>query len=171
MQLGSLVSVGDRPVHYVTDRRGDQGALPCTERNLVQDAAQRARGRGIMPVVWMKGRNEIRLASFRSLGGEMLMVPWTGMPPPAPKPAPSLAPAAAEPATEEVGDDTDLDDLLAGLDGTDGGGDDDLSGLLGGDAEDDDDSSLDDLLAGFDDASGDDDDDMDPELAALLEGL
>ncbi|MEM8577364.1 MAG: type VI secretion system contractile sheath large subunit [Pseudomonadota bacterium] len=202
LQLGSVMSLGDLPFHYVTDRHGDQVALPCTERNLVEASVQNALGRGIMPVVWMKGRNEVRLGSFRSLGGEMLMGPWTGMPPPQPKPAPEPTPAAEDAAPADDGDgdlddllggldddaggDSDLDDLLGGLD-DESGGDDDLDALLsgldddaGGDSDLDDllgnggDADLDDLLAGFDDdasAEGGDDDDMDPELAALLEGL
>ena len=168
MDLGSMMSLGDLPFHYVNDRYGDQVALPCTERNLTTDPAQATLGRGYMPVLWMKGRNEIRLGSFRSLGGETIAGPWQdAVPVPRKTPkTPTLDVEMELDAGDDDGadDDTSLDDLLAGLE------DDAPTG------DDDDDMSLDDLLAGFDDDDTDssddgDDDDMDPELAALLEGL
>ena len=169
MDLGSLMSLGDMPFYYMTDRYGDQVALPCTERNLTSDKAQHTLMRGFMPVLWVKGRNEVRLGSFRSLGGDEIQGPWAGQ-----ELAPRKTPGRAAPEMEvdaeieldaDAGDtgaddtdDTDLDALLADL-----GGDDDDGG-----------ESLDDLLAGFDDdaeLSDGDDDEMDAELAALLEGL
>ncbi|MEP1961399.1 type VI secretion system contractile sheath domain-containing protein [Tateyamaria sp.] len=162
MDLGSLMALGDLPFFYVNDRYGDQVALPCTERNLTSDPVQATLGRGYMPVVWMKGRNEIRLGSFRSLGGDIVAGPWEAEVP-APRPAPGAAtlettiPAPQDDADQD--DDTSLDDLMSDLED---------------DTSTDDDTSLDDLLAGFDDDGDDDDasdDDMDPDLAALLEGL
>jgi pilus assembly protein FimV len=187
MDLGSLMSLGDLPFHYVSDRYGDQVALPCTERNLTSEPVQTTLGRGYMPVVWMKGRNEVRLASFRSLAGDMIAGPWSSHVP-APRPGPGKAPLDLEMTSTLGGDapdedqtseaDIDLDDLLGRLDDDSGDndGDMDLDDLLGGldDDDDDDDTDLDDLLASFADDSdddSDDDDDMDPELAALLEGL
>nr|WP_299733562.1 type VI secretion system contractile sheath large subunit [uncultured Tateyamaria sp.] len=168
MDLGSMMNLGDLPFYYVNDRYGDQVALPCTERNLTTDPAQATLGRGYMPVLWMKGRNEIRLGSFRSLGGDTIAGPWQEAVP-APRKAPRTPDLDVEMDATVGDDDTDdddtsLDDLLAGLE------DDTPTG------DDDDDTSLDDLLAGFDDDDSDstddgDDDDMDPELAALLEGL
>uniref|UniRef100_UPI00356577F1 type VI secretion system contractile sheath domain-containing protein n=1 Tax=Sulfitobacter sp. TaxID=1903071 RepID=UPI00356577F1 len=167
MDLGSLMSLGDLPFHYVTDRYGDQVALPCTERNLTSDAAQMTLGRGFMPVVWVKGRNEIRLGSFRSLAGDMIAGPWEAeVPAQRPKPGGgtlnlNVNIPVAQNDGEAGADDTSLDDLLSGTET------DDISQGDGGD-----DTSLDDLLAGFDDdGAGDDGDDMDPDLAALLEGL
>nr|WP_268236438.1 type VI secretion system contractile sheath large subunit [Actibacterium pelagium] len=151
MQLGKIMSMGEMPYHFVTDRFGDQVQLPCTERNLTLETTEKVMVRGYMPVVSMKGRDEVRLASFQSLGGSEILGPWTGVEPPPPSP-PKPKPAAADEAAEDL----DLDDL-------DLGSDDD--GDLG---------DLDDLLAGFgddDDADDADDDDMDAELAALLEGL
>ena len=169
MDLGSMMALGDLPFFFVNDRHGDQVALPCTERNLTSAPAQATLGRGYMPVLWIKGRNEIRLGSFRSLGGDTIAGPWSDtVPAPRKMPgAPTLEVkmAASGEDAETVEDDTSLDDLLVGLEDdapTDG---------------DDDDTSLDDLLAGFDDddddddASDGDDDEMDPDLAALLEGL
>lgn len=169
MDLGSLMSLGDLPFHYVSDRYGDQVALPCTERNLTSDPTQATLGRGYMPVVWMKGRNEVRLASFQSLAGDMIAGPWASQVPAA-RPAPATSPLDVEMTSTIDGDvpgqgtsDTDLDDLLNSLNDD------------SGDASNDD-TDLDDLLASFgddlnDDGDTSDDDDMDAELAALLEGL
>ena len=167
MNLGSLMSLGDLPFHYVTDRYGDQVALPCTERNLTSDAAQMTLGRGYMPVVWVKGRNEIRLGSFRSLAGDIIAGPW-GAEVPAQSPRPGGGTINLEaniPVAQDKdgsgADDTSLDDLLS---------DTETDGVQADDG--DDDTSLDDLLAGFDDDDTDDDGgDMDADLAALLEGL
>ena len=164
------MSLGDLPFHYVNDRHGDQVALPCTERNLTSEPTQLTLGRGFMPVVWIKGRNEVRLGSFRSLGGDEISGPWADAVP-APRTPPgaggqmnlsaTLQGAQAEDgATSEAADsdDADLSDL-----------DDLMADDAGGDA---DDGGLDDLLAGFgDDTDDDDDSEMDAELAALLEGL
>ncbi|MEO9575333.1 MAG: type VI secretion system contractile sheath large subunit [Tateyamaria sp.] len=165
MDLGSIMTLGDLPFYYVNDRYGDQVALPCTERNLTTDPAQATLTRGYMPVLWMKGRNDIRLGSFRSLGGDTIAGPWQeDVPKPRKSPKSADLDVEIDVSTDDddVDEDTSLDDLLSGLE-------DDASD------DDDDDMSLDDLLAGFDDddadASDDDDDEMDPELAALLEGL
>ncbi|WP_408637148.1 type VI secretion system contractile sheath domain-containing protein [Pseudosulfitobacter koreensis] len=144
LDLGSVMSLGDIPFHYVMDRFGDQVALPCTERNLTTDPVQHTLGRGFMPVIWLKGRDEIRLGSFRALGGEEIAGPWSGE-----APAPRKAP------------DTPAGDIEMELPVADPAAQ----------------AALDDLLAGFDDIETDDendtgdDGDMDPELAALLEGL
>ncbi len=145
LQLGSVMSLGEMPYHYVVDRHGDQVALPCTERNLSLAKHEFSVQRGYMPVLSAKGRDEIRLGSFNSVAGQELLGPWTGLPAPEPSP-----PRPAAPAPEPEADAPDI--------GADDGGLDDL----------------DDLLAGFDDAASDgggDDDDMDAELAALLDDL
>ena len=157
--LGQVMSLGEMPYHYVKDRYGDQVALPCTERNLTQTKTQAAIARGLMPVVSVKGRDEVRLASFQSLAGSTILGRWTDVPPPKPKEETKRAP---EP--EETSDDTSSDDM-------DFGGDSDSSS-----AEDDDLAAL---LAGFDDETPDDSDDssssddeeMDADLAALLASL
>ena len=77
VDLGSVMSLGDIPYYYVTDRHGDQVAMPCTNRNLTSAAVQETLSRGFMPVVWVKGHNEIRLATFDALGGDMIEGPWT----------------------------------------------------------------------------------------------
>ncbi len=129
MGLGSIMSLGGIPFYFVNDRYGDQVALPCTERNLTLDKVEQANGRGIMSVVSIKGRDEIRLASFNSLAGAEILGPWSGIEAPPPSP-PKPKPAAAAPETvdsdDSSGNDSDLDDLLAGFgDDLDLGGDDD----------------------------------------------
>jgi len=131
MKLGSVMSLGDIPYHVVNDRHGDQVALPCTERNITESKLEKVMARGFMPVVSMKGRDEIRLASFQSMGGGEILGPWSGETPPPPS-----APKAASPATSGSGED-DLDALLAGFDtdqsadsASDGDIDADLAALL-----------------------------------------
>ncbi|MBC7477755.1 MAG: type VI secretion system contractile sheath small subunit, partial [Pseudorhodobacter sp.] len=154
MGLGQVMSLGGMPFHYVKDRYGDQVALPCTERNLTQTKTQAAIARGLMPVVSVKGRDEVRLASFQSLAGSTVLGPWSDVPPPKPK---EEAPRAAVEARD---DDVSGDDDAGGSDAVD----DDLAALLAGfdDATPDDDSSSDD---------GGDDEEMDADLAALLASL
>ncbi len=153
--LGQVMSLGEIPFHYVKDRYGDQVALPCTERNLTQTKTQNAIARGLMPVVSVKGRDEVRLASFQSLAGETVLGPWTNLPPPKPR----AEPERVAPAEEEASEDSAAQDAS--------------------DSEDSSDADLDALLAGFDDSSSSDDDDssdgddaeMDADLAALLASL
>ena len=150
MTLGKVMSLDDIPFHYVTDKHGDQVALPCTERNITESRNQLVVGRGFMPVVSIRGRDVIRLASFQSVAGSEIAGPWTDAVPKAPAtkaaglnlemaiPKEGAAPGVADGAKE--GTDA-LDDLDA-------------------------------LLAGFgDDAAPADPGDIDADLAALLEGL
>ena len=142
--LGSVMSLGEVPYHYVTDRYGDQVALPCTERNLTQSRVEFVMARGFMPVVSIKGRDEVRLASFQSLAGGDILGPWSGVAPPQPSPPNPAPPPAAGGAPDGEGD-VDLDELLAGFgDDLDPGGDGD-DGEDGGDIEADLAALLDDL--------------------------
>lgn len=173
MELGSVMSLGEMPFHHVTDRHGDQVALPCTDRNLTLDSLEGAVARGLMALVSPRGRDAVRLAGFQSLAGAPVLGPWAGTVPGAG--AAPATPARATPAApmelemEIPAQDTaqdaaadDLDDLLADLEGADAD--------AGSDAGLDD---LDALLAGFEDTPTDGaaPGDMDDELAALLEGL
>ncbi|MBI1172550.1 hypothetical protein GC209_14220 [bacterium] len=99
--LGSVMTLGGMPYHYVKDRFGDQVALPCTERNLTQAKTQATIARGYMPVVSVKGRDEVRLGSFQGLNGKTILGFWADVPAmaPRPKPAPAAAGAAAAPAS------------------------------------------------------------------------
>jgi len=145
MQLGQVMTLGEMPFHFVTDKYGDQVALPCTERNLTTSKTEMAVTRGLMPVVSIRGRDQVRLASFQSLAGAEILGPWaelTRVARPAPTPgAPKPSPLDLEIEMPVPADDTSLSDL-------------------------------DDLLAGFGDTtSASDPMDVDAELAALLEGL
>jgi len=76
MNLGSIMSAGDMPFYYFEDADGDQVTLPCTERLLSVDLAAYVTGQRFMPVVAIKGKPEVRLASFQSLAGKPLAGPW-----------------------------------------------------------------------------------------------
>ncbi len=152
MGLGQVMSLGQMPYIYVKDRYGDQVALPCTERNLSQARTQETILRGYMPVISVKGRDEVRLGSFQSLAGATILGPWSDVPPPKPReePARREAPEEEEEAAADLGD------------------------TSGGDAD------LDALLASFDTetpdeeaeaSSSEEEEEMDPELAALLASL
>jgi hypothetical protein len=167
--LGSIMTLGEVPFIFVNDKYGDQVALPCTERMLTQTKAQGVQTRGFMPVLAVKGRDEVRLGTFNALSGSTILGPWSDAPPPKPK--------AAAVASSSRDDDSGASEDSGG-----GGGDDDLDALLAGLGDDSPaesgsgDDDLDALLAGFGDSSDSDtestdDDEMDPELAALLAGL
>lgn len=152
MQPGKVMSVGDLPFHFATDRHGEQVQLPCTERLIAVDAASEVIARRLMPVLSVKGRDVVRLGSMQSLAGQPVRGRWTSAPV-AVTPASSDGggelwggsapeappPAAAVPAAP--GEAPPLDDLDA-------------------------------LLAGFGDAAAPvNPDSIDADLAALLEGL
>jgi pilus assembly protein FimV len=103
MGLGQVMSLGGMPYHYVKDRYGDQVALPCTERNLTQARTQGVITRGLMPVVSVKGRDEVRLASFQSLAGATVLGPWSGAPPPKPKEEPQRVVAEGTSVSSDEG--------------------------------------------------------------------
>lgn len=84
MKLGSVLTLGDQPYHIVIDRYGDQIALPCTERNITAKKAKQTVARGYIPVVSIKGRDQIRLGGFGALSGGLLRGPWSDTPPPPP---------------------------------------------------------------------------------------
>lgn len=179
MSLGSIMTLGEIAFHYMTDQHGDQIALPCTERNLSSSQAEAVGRRGIMPLVSIKGRDQVKLASFQSIHGGEIAGAWSDLQISGRSPAPvSVATIAAGSATEaapgapaadltvdipatpedESTGDSELDDLLADLESTD--------------AEEDD-IDLDDLLSELDDdtpdaASEDAEEDLDTSLDDLL---
>jgi type VI secretion system protein ImpC len=138
MNLGSILSVGDMPYYFYEDADGDQIALPCTERLVNVQTAERVTTQRFMPVLAIKGRNEVRLGGFQSLAAKPLAGPWapveiaadgttTEAPKPAPAPekpvevpAPAEAPAAEAPPAQApeaaaAEADAELDALLASL--------------------------------------------------------
>jgi len=131
--------VGDLPVYVYRDSDGDQVALPCTERLMTERQAAQMAGAGVIPIVSMRERPEVRVAGMSSLAGTPLAGRWAPVdlaPPPAAPPASvtsavpvaaaqavTVAPAPAEddgaggPArvAEEQQASDDLDVLMAGL--------------------------------------------------------
>jgi type VI secretion system protein ImpC len=138
MKLGSVMGVGDMAYYVYTDPDGDQIALPCTERLYTERQAVVVANYGVMPLLSLRGRPELRLGSFSSVLGGALAGFWApasiaAKPTPAPQPAavpepvPELVEAAvsAEPETEaqaaepEAAEDVpDLDAMLADLGAT-----------------------------------------------------
>ena len=76
MRLGSQLSVDDVPYYVYTDQHGDQVALPSTERLLDEEWALRLLSRGRMPLIWVRGRPEVRLGGFVSCAGNGLAGAW-----------------------------------------------------------------------------------------------
>ena len=132
MKLGSAMAAGDMPYYVYFDTDGEQIALPCTERLYNEKQTVAVSNYGVMPLLSLRGRPEVRLGGFGSLAGSPLAGFWAPVTvsfkssAPAHSPA-SQAPAAAEPvpanAPEPVVADApaeadaapDLDALLASL--------------------------------------------------------
>ncbi len=112
MKPGSPASIGDVPFYVYVGPDGDQVALPCTERLWGERQVARAAAYGILPLVSLRGRPEIRLAGTASVAGGPLAGFWDPVsiaPASAPNTA-SPAPAPAEPEAEP-----DIDAMLATL--------------------------------------------------------
>ena len=145
MKLGSVNVVGDLPVYVYQDADGDQVALPCTERQFNERQAAQVAACGVIPLVSLRGRPDVRVAGFASLAGPPLAGRWAPLdlkpapappraaaappaaakpqpapsapPPPPPAPPPPAPPPPAPPPSPEAeaADMADLDALLAGL--------------------------------------------------------
>jgi type VI secretion system protein ImpC len=77
MRLGEIMTLDDVPFYYYTDADGDQVALPSTERLVTESLAAHVIAQHFMPVLCNRGRPEIRLGSFHSVGGPELAGPWS----------------------------------------------------------------------------------------------
>jgi type VI secretion system protein ImpC len=137
MKLDSILTIDDLPFYYYNDAYGDQTALPCTERNVNVSAAQHVTAQGFIPLIALKGRQEVRIGGMHSIAGAPISGPWApktfeatvaqaempasqmGVPADteAWQPPPAAEPAAEVPAAPEPED--DLDALLASLDSND----------------------------------------------------
>jgi type VI secretion system protein ImpC len=135
MKLGSVMGVGDIAYYVYTDPEGDQIALPCTERMYTERQAVVVANYGVMPLLSLRGRPELRLGSFASVKGATLAGFWApavlaGKATPAAAPASAAPdepeptaeseaaePEAAEPAADAPAaeEEIDLDAMLAGL--------------------------------------------------------
>ncbi len=59
-------SVGGLPLH-VYKQDGETEVRPCTEAVLTERGAEELLERGVMPVVWIRGSDEVRLVRFQSI--------------------------------------------------------------------------------------------------------
>ncbi|KQW49983.1 MULTISPECIES: type VI secretion system contractile sheath domain-containing protein [unclassified Roseateles] len=183
---GGTPTVTDLPFHHFVDADGDSTALPCTERFMSTTAVSELGRWGVAALVAHKGEPSVRLsglggiaaAGAASKAGARAGIEMNVKSKLAETPKRSAPTKASQDDDEPSGsgDDSggsssDMDDLLAGL----GGSDSDDSGSSSSSS----DSDLDALLAGLgggDDAPASDDtaagdDGMDAELAALLKSL
>jgi predicted component of type VI protein secretion system len=175
LELGSILTIDDIPFYYYTDQDGDQVALPCTDRLLSTRMATHVRSQNFIPVLAIKGRNEVRLGGLHSLANQTLAGPWNAVnTTDAPKAASQSGvkssqsrPAESDESSGNSSDD-DLDAILSGLDDS-----------PSEDSEDSESSSSDDLdldsllssINGDDEIDASDDGGLDAELAALLGDL
>ncbi len=99
MKPGSLMVAGDMAYYVYTDPDGDQTALPCTERLYTEKQAVAVSNFGVMPLLSLRGRPELRLGGFLSVAGPPIAGFWAPAPlSPRAAPAPPAPPAAASPA-------------------------------------------------------------------------
>jgi type VI secretion system protein ImpC len=68
MQAGGYGEVGGLPVHKVKEN-GETNVKPCAEAWLTERAAQAMLGKGLMPVLSIRGRDAVRLKALQSLAG------------------------------------------------------------------------------------------------------
>jgi type VI secretion system protein ImpC len=68
MQAGGYGEVGGLPVHKVKED-GETQVKPCAEASLTERAAQIMLGKGLMPVLSIRGRDAVRLEALQSLAG------------------------------------------------------------------------------------------------------
>lgn len=108
MTLGGVMGVGDMAYYVYTDPDGDQIALPCTERLYTEKQAVAVSNFGVMPLLSLRGRPELRLGGLASVAGTPLAGFWapvdvtTKAKPAAPPPAAAPVAAPATPAAAPV---------------------------------------------------------------------
>jgi type VI secretion system protein ImpC len=85
------------PCYVYTDPDGDQIALPCTERMYSERAAVGVANFGVMPLLSLRGRPELRLGGFNAVAGPPLAGFWA---PVTVAPPSVAAPAQAAPEPE-----------------------------------------------------------------------
>ncbi|MDX1926272.1 MAG: type VI secretion system contractile sheath large subunit [Pirellulaceae bacterium] len=164
MKLGAILSVDDIPFYYFNDQHGDQVALPCTERLINVRTAQQVTNQGVIPVLSIQGRSEVRLGGMHSANGAPLAGPWA---PVSIQPGSAVAPIAAPIATPTPAAETPAAEPASPA--PDAPPADEPQAAPAAEADD-----LDALLASLDDSSSSadsSDSDMDADLAALLADL
>lgn len=159
MQLGAILSVDEIPFYYFNDEHGDQVALPCTERLVNVRTAQQVTAQGVIPILSIQGRSEVRLAGMHSANGAPLAGPWAPVAIQDGAPLPPMElPVAASTQLTEPAVESPAPPPASVVEATPAAESDDLDALL---------ASLDDSAGG--DESGNAD--MDADLAALLADL
>ena len=66
MRPGMQAEIDGLPLH-VYQQDGESELKPCAEALLTEEAAERILEYGIMPLVWMKGRDAVRVVRFQSI--------------------------------------------------------------------------------------------------------
>ena len=64
--IGARLEVGGLPLH-VFDSKGDPTLQPCAEASFTERAAEAVMDRGIMPLLWVKDTDRVRLARLQSV--------------------------------------------------------------------------------------------------------
>lgn len=77
---GRVREIGGLPVYVYKDDEGDPAAMPCAETALTEDTAEALMDYGIMPVVWERHRDAVRVLRFQSVAqpATALQGPWHG---------------------------------------------------------------------------------------------
>ncbi|MCH5373236.1 MAG: type VI secretion system contractile sheath large subunit [Planctomycetes bacterium] len=76
MRERQVMTVDDMPFYWYRDEDGDQVAVPCTRIALTESRAETAASQGLMPLLAIRGRNEVHLGVLQSLAGTPLAGPW-----------------------------------------------------------------------------------------------
>ena len=104
-KLGSAMTVGDMAYYVYAGPDGDAVALPCTERLYTEKQSVAVSNYGVMPLLSLRGRPELRLGGFASLAGQPIAGFWAPVviaPKPAAKPTPAEpTPVTPDPATPD----------------------------------------------------------------------
>lgn len=148
---GGTPTVGDLPFHHYLDADGDSTALPCTERYLSTEAVSELGRWGVGALVAHKGEASVRLSGLvgvAAAGAAPRAGARTGIamsiqsrladPEERGRSARPAARGGDDEPSSDSGGDSDVDNLLAGLDDPDSGerssgtGDTDLDALLAG---------------------------------------
>lgn len=75
MVPGQFLDIHGMPVH-VYPEDGESKIQPCVEIPMTHAVAESLMERGLMPLVWMKDTDQVRLTGFRAINGSVLAGPW-----------------------------------------------------------------------------------------------
>lgn len=63
------VELSEMPVHVYRDEDGDSCVTPCTEVGLTESSAAKVRELGLVPLIYVRGQDVLRIGGLRSLAG------------------------------------------------------------------------------------------------------